>query len=142
MKTKVIFKIEKDFDENNKDTFIENHVFAFFPDMTFAQDSKIKTCYAHIGQHSACHIDYANECEEAKYNEYSDLLKELIGQGYNLEVLNNQAIELRRKPRLNEIVFGEGATHYREFLIGEVLDKKGDIKKWVKAEDDLLRYYH
>lgn len=142
MKTKVIFKIEKDFDENNKDTFIENHVFAFFPDMTFAQDSKIKTCYAHIGQHSACHIDYANECKEAKYNEFADLLKELIGQSYNLDVLNNQVIELHRQPRLYEIAFSEGATHYKDFLIGEVLDKKGDIKKWVKDNDDLLRYYY
>ena len=135
MKTKVIFKIDKE----------SNTVFAFFPDMFYNVElygKDMKTCYAHSGQHSACLQDYADECKEAKYNEFAGLLKELIGQGYNLEVLNNQAIELRRKPRLNEIVFGEGATHYREFLIGEVLDKKGDIKKWVKADDDLLRYYH
>lgn len=142
METKVIFKIEKYFDENNKDMFIENHVFAFFPDMAFAQDNNIKTCYAHIGQHSACHVDYASACKEAKYNEYSDLLKELIGQGYKVQVLNNQSIELHRKPTKGENKFGEGATHYRNFLIGEVLDKKGNIKKWIKTKDDLLRYYY
>ena len=142
MKTKVIFKIEKDFDKNRKDTFIENHVFAFFPEETFAQDNKIKTSYAHIGQHSACHVDYADECKEAKYNEYADLLKELIGQGYNLDVLNNQEIELHREPTYHEINLGYGATHYRGFLIGEVLNKKGEIKKWIKASDDSLRYYY
>ena len=135
MKTKVIFKIDKE----------SNTVFAFFPDMLYnvgLYGKDMKTCYAHSGQHSACLEDYANECEEAKYNEFADLLKELIGQGYKLQVLNNQSIELHRKPTKGEIKFGEGATHYRNFLIGEVLDKKGNIKKWVKTNDDLLRYYH
>ena len=136
MKTKVIFKIEKE----------GNMVFAFFPEMDYnvpLYGKEMKTCYAHLGQHSACLQDYADECEEAKYNEYSDLLKELIGQGYtDLEVLNNQVIELHRKPTKGEIKFGEGATHYRCFLIGDVLDKKGNIKQWIKAKDDSLRYYY
>jgi hypothetical protein len=133
MKTKVIFKKDKE----------SNTVFAFFPDMLYnvvLYGKDMKTCYAHLGQHSACLQDYADECEEAKYNEFVELLKELIGQGYNLEVLNNQAIELHRKPTEYELKFGNGATHYRCFLIGEVLDKKGNIKQWIKAKDDLLRY--
>ena len=134
--TRVIFKKEKG----------GNTVFAFFPDMRYNVElygKDMKTCYAHLGQHSACLQGYANECEEAKYNEYADLLKELIGQGYtNLQVLNNQAIELHRKPTEGEIKFGEGDTHYRCFPIGDVLDKKGEIKKWIKTSDDSLRYYH
>jgi hypothetical protein len=135
MKTKVIFKKEKE----------GNTIFAFFPDMLYNVElygKDMKTCYAHLGQHSACLQGYADECEEAKYNEYSVLLKELIGQGYDLQVLNNQAIELYRKATKYELKFGEGATHYRSFLIGEVLDKKGNIKRWIKADNDLLRYYY
>jgi hypothetical protein len=136
MKTKVIFKIEKE----------GNTVFAFFPDMLYNVElygKEMKTCYAHLGQHSACLQVYADECKEAEYNEYSDLLKELIGQGYtNLHVMNNQAIELHRKPTKGEIKFGHGGTHYRCFLIGDVLDRKGNIKKWIRTNDDSLRYYY
>jgi hypothetical protein len=136
MKTKVIFKIEKE----------GNTVFAFFPDMLYNVElygKDMKTCYAYLGQHSACLQGYADECKEANYNEYADLLKELIGQGYkNLEVLNSQQIEMHRKPTKGEIKFGEGATHYRCFPIGDVLDKKGNIKQWIKAKDDSLRYYY
>lgn len=135
MKTKVIFKKDKE----------SNTVFAFFPDMLYnvwLYGKDMKTCYAHLGQHSACLKGYADECKEAKSYEFADLLKELIEQGYSLEVLNSQSIELRRPPTKDEIKFGEGATHYRDFLIGEVLDKEGNIKQWVKAKDDLLRYYH
>ena len=118
-------------------------VFAFFPDQQYTHlDKNLFTCYAHIGQHSSCHIDYANECKEANYNQYSDLLKELIGQGYkNLVVLNTQVIECHRPPTKGEIKFGEGATHYRSFTIAQIgITKTGDIKKWFVA-DDGLRYY-
>lgn len=67
-------------------------VFAFFPndkwsDLPHFKD--MRTSYAHIGQHSACHIDYANECEEATPEEYADLFAELKRQGYKrLEIIN------------------------------------------------------
>lgn len=133
MKTKVIFY---------KEPFRD--VMAYFPEINEGngQRNDLKLCYSHTGQHSACAPEYIKECKEAKYNEYADLLKELIWQGYtDLEVLNNQVIELHRKPTEYELKFGNGATHYRCFLIGEVLDKKGEIKKWIKTKDDLLRYY-
>lgn len=41
----------------------------------------MKTSYAHIGQHSACHVDYAAESREATPEEYRDLLAELIDAG-------------------------------------------------------------
>ena len=66
------------------------NVFAFFPNEQYnCLDKDVFMSYAHIGQHSGCHIDYANECIEATPLEYQPLLKELTGQGYNdLQILN------------------------------------------------------
>jgi hypothetical protein len=46
------------------------------------------TCYAHIGQHSACHLDYLKECTLAKKDEYLPLMEELTSIGYKLKILN------------------------------------------------------
>jgi hypothetical protein len=86
-KTKVVFLIEKP--EGN----LQCDVFAFFPNSTFSNspvhEGKMFDSYAHIGQHSACHIDYANECKEATKEQYLPLLNELLSIGYdNLEILN------------------------------------------------------
>jgi len=49
------------------------------------------TCYAHIGQHSACIHEYAiNDCKPATKVEYADLLKELNSLGYNLKVIKRR----------------------------------------------------
>ena len=63
----------------------QGDIFAFFPDMDFnAWTSDLKTSYAHIGQHSACHTDYVKDrTTEANEAEYSDLMAELISIGYN-----------------------------------------------------------
>ena len=66
-------------------------VFAFFPrEHYFDKSHKAYNynfmSYAHVGQHSPCNIDYAEECEKA--TEYSELKTELEGLGYNLNVLN------------------------------------------------------
>jgi len=88
--TQVKFLIEKDFDFNNPETFVENHILAFFPNEKYNSiEPNVFTCYQHIGQHSACHIDYAKECKEATPEQYADLLAELKGQGYDdLEIIN------------------------------------------------------
>lgn len=122
-------------------------VFAYFPEMVhnfngYRPDNM--TCYSHIGQHSACHIDYANECKEAPINEYLDLLRELIGQGYNdLQIMNSQTIQCHREPTQYEIKRGYGCTHYRDFPLSVIGLKKGKamFKDWFKAPDDKLRYY-
>ena len=118
------------------------NVFAFFPDDKYNGQPDLFTSYAHLGQHSACHLGYANECKEANFNEYRELLKELIDNGeYYLHILNAQLIECHRQPTEGEIKFGEGATHYRSFTVGEIgITKEGDLKKWFVA-DDGLRYY-
>lgn len=81
-KTDVLFLIEIFEDA-------KNDVFALFPNENyFRHDSDTKLCYAHIGQHSACHLDYAKVCAKATADQYKDLKKELESIGYNLNVLN------------------------------------------------------
>lgn len=63
-------------------------VFAFFPNEKYNSNPKLFESYSHIGQHSACHIDYANKCLQASPEQYSDLEKELTQIGYNLNILN------------------------------------------------------
>jgi len=139
--TQVKFLIEK------QEGDLPCNIFAFFPslhayDKSQPSYNEMFTCYSHVGQHSACHVDYAKECKEAKYNEYADLLRELIGQGYNdLSILNDDTIEYHRPPTKEEIKFGEGATHYRSFILNEIgVNKTGKLKKWFVALDG-LRYY-
>jgi len=126
---------------------VGNDVFAYFPEMVhnfngYRPDNM--TCYSHIGQHSACHPDYANQCKEAPINEYLDLLNELISEGYNdLVIMNSHEIQCHRPPTKGEIKFGKGATHYRDFPLSVIGLKKGKAmwKDWFKAPDDGLRYY-
>jgi len=63
-------------------------VFAFFPNERYSNEDGLFTSYSHIGQHCACAIAYADECEEATSEQYADLKAELEGLGYNLNVLN------------------------------------------------------
>ena len=80
-KTKVLFLIES---TGNPD------IFAFFPEDRYNSASNLFGSYAHIGQYSACHIDYANKCLQATQEQYAALKIELEGLGYDLEVLNEQ----------------------------------------------------
>lgn len=72
--------------------------FAYFPKMYYNKElyKTTFTCYAHIGQHSACHIDYARECKEATREQYLDLQRELEGLGYNL-LITNKKINVMQK---------------------------------------------
>jgi hypothetical protein len=75
MKTKVKFL----YHEKNED------LMAYFPYETWCDNTK--SCYSHIGQHSACHPNYAKECREATMLEYLDLFNELQSIGYKLELI-------------------------------------------------------
>ncbi len=59
-------------------------LFAFFPEDQYARDPKVKTSYAHVGQHGPCHVDYLKGAKKAKPEEYKDLANELESIGYNL----------------------------------------------------------
>lgn len=83
--TDVLFLVEQTEEENKE-------VFAYFPKMFYNKElyKTTFTGYAHIGQHTAIHSDYANECKEATSIEYADLKKELESIGYNLNILNKE----------------------------------------------------
>lgn len=81
--TKVQFLIERDGDD----------VFAYFPKMKYhakghPQYRVINSSYSRIGQHSACHEDYARFCNKATPEQYQSLREELESIGYKLHILN------------------------------------------------------
>ena len=63
-----------------------NDLFAFFPN-DIEISPNIKMCYSHVGQHSSCHINYANESEPASEVQYFLLEQELKSIGYELNIL-------------------------------------------------------
>jgi len=67
----VIFRAER------SGTF-KGDVTAVFPTIPGC-DTYDATCYAHIGQHSACSRDWYRQTRAAKPSEYADLLAELRG---------------------------------------------------------------
>lgn len=77
MTTKVKFL----YHEKNED------LMAYFPYETWCDNTK--TCYSHIGQHSACHPKYAEESRQATKEEAQSLKIELLQIGYKLDILNN-----------------------------------------------------
>lgn len=80
MKTKVKFLLEK----NN-----ERGVYALFIDEKYVHDlPKLLISYSIIGQHTPCHIEYANQCTPAMPEQYAALKKELETIGYELDIIN------------------------------------------------------
>lgn len=78
----------------------EGEVVAIFPYMR-ANDrfdfTPLATCYAHIGQHSACSYDYGTGLPTATKSEYRDLLSELqmvYGKNVRFQIL--QRLPARR----------------------------------------------
>jgi len=66
----------------------ENDLFAFFPEEIANRATRNKLSYSHIGQHSECSQEYANESREATKEEYLDLYKELTNiVGYDLQIV-------------------------------------------------------
>ncbi len=65
--------------------FIEptGDVMAYFPTERWGACDGTFTCYVHFGQHGACHPDYLKECTKADPVQYTELLAELKGLGYN-----------------------------------------------------------
>lgn len=62
-------------------------VFALFTDLKEGTNTVLS--YEHVGQHSQCSLEYADECYEAAPDKYEALHKELTNLvGYDLEVIN------------------------------------------------------
>lgn len=131
MKTKVIFY---------QDT--EGDTFAFFPEDKYNSETGLFTSYSHVGQHSACHIDYVKKCELT--SDYYDLAQELEENDYDLVIMNEWELEYHRNPTTAEIRFGEGATHYKTFSLEQCLlwmHHGFTLKQWLVCPQDGLRYY-
>ena len=52
------------------------------------KNTSFPDCYAHIGGHSMCSIEWVKEQKKANKKQYLPLLKELNIIGYNVEVIN------------------------------------------------------
>jgi hypothetical protein len=69
-KLSVIFRCDRD----------GSHVAAVFPTFpSHEPDDGMRTCYAHVGQHSACSRSWYRTTRAAQPTEYADLLAELTG---------------------------------------------------------------
>lgn len=65
-------------------------LFAFFPDENYNHylyGNDMKTAYSHVGQHSCCRVEYADESVKANDKMAQPLIDELISLGYDLEVI-------------------------------------------------------
>jgi hypothetical protein len=51
-------------------------------------------------------------------------------------------IEYWRKPTKEDIKFGFGAIHYRDFSFHDCFDENGNLKQMIKTTDDNLKYYY
>jgi hypothetical protein len=97
-KTKVLFL----YDKEQIDT---KTVFAFFhEDQDVPGIPELSGCYAHVGQHSVCNTDYANECVIAHSKDYYSLLQELEFIGYDLIVLNEKSFSVIKKENKDMII--------------------------------------
>ncbi len=67
---------------------VNGDLMAYFPKLKYSNGYRDdnKTCYSHIGQHSACHPDYEKECRPATEAEYAPLKAELESIGYVLRI--------------------------------------------------------
>jgi hypothetical protein len=58
-----------------------------------------------------------------------------------IEELLDKPVTFHRNPTQSEIRFGYGATHYKDFILGDVVKQCGAIKAWIVCPYDGLRYY-
>ena len=65
-------------------------VLAYFPNENHDSSGRLKVCYAHTGQHSACHPDYVKGKQLATPEQYNELKNELENYyDYNLNVISH-----------------------------------------------------
>ena len=68
----------------------------------------------------------------------------IVFQSYNIEGLSDEIqvhtgemVQYHRGPNAYELKMGYGATHHRAFKREDVTNRKGELKKWFKADDGL-----
>lgn len=88
-KTKVAFFIERKSRKAMNGQKLPREVTAVFVE---SGNYRMKECYAHVGQHGVCAVDWVDEnCRPATFAEYKPLMDEMQGMvGYNLEVVDGE----------------------------------------------------
>mgnify|MGYP000158043589 CR=1 FL=1 len=83
---------------------------------------------------------YGENRDKAIFYDYST--REIL---QNIKITIDDSLEkpvtYRRNPTPSEVRFGHGATHYKDFILGDVIKHCGSIKKWIVCPQDGLRYY-
>lgn len=79
----------------------ELHVTAVFPTEPHDVRGLTMTCYAHVGQHGACSMDWYRRTRAAKPEEYADLLRELRGIYGTSHGEGDPVIELEVRQRIS-----------------------------------------
>lgn len=74
---------------------------AVFPEHSWSGVDSDMTCYAHVGQHGACSIEWYHSTRRATPPEYAPLKRELESLGYNLVVRHRISPQMRAKRRKN-----------------------------------------
>ena len=67
------------------------------------------TSYAHVGQYSACCIEYVTKLHNATPEEYADLQKELEDDGYTFKL--SKRISFRRWAEAYRVMLQENALN-------------------------------
>lgn len=118
----------------------QGDVFAYFPDIIHNGESK--TCYAHVGQHSACHPDYLKGKKQASVEAYFDLYRELIGQGYGDLVVLNKSIneQVRRQSDINAGKVWQIRLESHPEKLEFECKSRGACIKWLKENDEFKNY--
>jgi hypothetical protein len=77
----------------------EGEVTAVFPCEPATYDGGTMTCYAHVGQHSACSFGWYAGTRAARPEEYASLVRELEGPpyGYRLKIYRRLTRDHRRQ---------------------------------------------
>lgn len=109
------------------------HYLSFMPygsDEPFSYEDALKLAKT-IGGRKFHNKQYGGDIVFQSYNTY-DLAEQVL-------LLSGYALRCYREPTAGEIKFGHGAIHYRSFLTSDILNRKGNLKKWFKCNDG-LRY--
>lgn len=87
--TEVIFRKERS-------GYFKGAITAVFPYLLDNYVEGTMMCYAHVGQHSGCSLDWYFHTVPAKPEEYKELYEELTQIGYNLKVIKRINHDKRR----------------------------------------------
>jgi hypothetical protein len=110
-------------------------VLAVFPDIIEqpGDEGRVLT-YSHNGQHVSVSPEYLDTLEEATKEEYTDLARELEGQGYVLNILNEQdSVE----ESLNEDVDPDDSESAMDEIRSKLNSAADSIKRIVETAESL-----